>query len=201
MTVSPDGAKRGAWPDVLDAAVSEVVDVVRQGSGADWSAKAGRLDWDCRRTVRHVASDFVGYAGQLTAPRPKGYVPFDVVLEDESDAEGLAEVMRSTGGLLSAAARTASPEVRSWHPYGMAGPTDFCAMGVAEALVHAHDLSEGLKVSWEAPESLAASVMQHLFQVSPTPGASWSALLLATGRIPDGNGAYSEDWRWYNTGT
>jgi hypothetical protein len=28
-----------------------------------------RDDWDCRATVRHLASDFVGYAGQLTAPK------------------------------------------------------------------------------------------------------------------------------------
>jgi hypothetical protein len=189
------------WPDVLDAAVDEVVGVVHAGHDSDWTATAGRLDWDCRATVLHLASDFVGYAGQLTAPRLSGYVPFDVVLEGTSDADELAAVMRATGGLLSSVGRTSSPRVLSWHPYGMAGPADFCAMGTAEALVHAHDLSAGLEVSWEPPDYLAARVLNHLFQSDPTPAASWPTLLQVTGRLPDETGAFVEQWRWQNTGT
>jgi hypothetical protein len=189
------------WPEVLAAAVEEVITVVGAGDGADWSARAGRLDWDCRATVLHLASDFVGYAGQLTAPRPSGYVPFDVVLDGVPEAEGLAEVVRATGGLLCSVARTTSPRVLSWHPYGMAGPADFCAMGVTEALVHAHDLSEGLGVSWDPPAPLAARVLDHLFAeavIQTSPGAT---LLRLTGRVPDDTGALVEQWRWKNTGT
>ena len=201
-TVDPHlGDETLAWPAVLDAAVAELVQVVRAGSSADWSSKAGRLDWDCRETVLHVASDFVGYAGQLTAPRPNGYVPFDVTLDGEPDAAELAEVMRATGGLLSSVGRTTPPEVLSWHPYGMAGRDDFCAMGVVEALVHAHDLSEGLHLEWQPPPWLAERVLRHLFGKSPSLDASWQALLLATGRIPDDDGVYVERWRWRTTGT
>ncbi len=189
------------WPRALDAAVAEVISVVQAGSAANWSAKAGRLDWDCRKTVAHLASDFVGYAGQLTAPRQTGYVPFEVMLDETSDAQELAEVVRATGGLLSSVGRTAPPGVISWHPYGMAGSHDFCAMGVVEALVHTHDLSAGLRVPWEPPDQLPTLVLHHLFKQEPGPAASWPTLLQITGRTPDASGAFITKWRWQNTGT
>jgi len=189
------------WSEVLDAAVSECVDVILGGSDAEWSLKAGRLDWDCRATVLHIASDFVGYAGQMTAPRLAGYVPFDVVLEGDPDAVALAEVVRATGGLLSSVGRTTSLETLSWHPYGMAGPADFCAMGAVEALVHAHDLSEGLGVTWEPPGWLVGRVLGQLFNLDQAGEGHWSDLLLATGRIPDADQVFVTSWRWYNTGS
>jgi hypothetical protein len=196
-----DAAGQTCWPDIVDAAVAECVAVVLAGSDANWAARAGRLEWDCRATVLHLASDFVGYAGQLTAPRLHGYVPFDVVLEGNPGAEELAEVLRATGGLLASVGRTTRAGVLSWHPYGMAGPADFCAMGAVEALVHTYDVSLGLKVPWAAPEELAAPVLQHLFTPPPLQHSSWHALLLATGRIPDDDGHISTSWRWHNTGT
>jgi hypothetical protein len=189
------------WPEIVDACVAECVGVVLAGSDADWTAKAGRLEWDCRGTVQHLASDFVGYAGQLTAPRVRGYVPFDVVLDGDPDAQELAEVVRATGGLLASVGRTTPAGVLSWHPYGMAGPADFCAMGAVEALVHTYDVALGLKVPWAAPEELAAPVLQHLFTPRPRQHSAWHALLMATGRIPDDDGLLSPSWRWHNTGT
>jgi hypothetical protein len=128
-------------------------------------------------------------------------VPFDVVLDEAPGAEELTEVVRATGGLLVSVARTTPAGVVSWHPYGIAGGNDFCAMGVAEALLHAHDLSEGLLVAWEAPESLATPVLRHLFQWEPNPEPSWLTLLRLTGRVPDDTGALVKEWRWTNTGT
>jgi hypothetical protein len=189
------------WSDVLDVAVSECVGVILDGTDADWSSKAGRLDWDCRATVLHLASDFVGYAGQLTAPRQSGYVPFDVVLDGDPNAVGLAEVIRATGGVLSSVGRTTSPETLSWHPYGMAGPADFCAMGTVEALVHTHDLSQGLNVTWEPPGWLVGRVLGHLFDLDQAGAGHWSDLLAATGRIPDANQVFVTSWRWHNSGS
>lgn len=189
------------WPVILDAAVAECVGVVHSADGADWGARAGRLDWDCRATLLHLASDFVGYAGQLTAPRLRGYAPFDVVLEGTPEAAELAEVVKATGGLLASVGRTTPAGVLSWHPFGMAGPADFCAMGVVEALVHTHDLALGLGVSWAAPDELAAPVLQHLFQAPRRQIGAWRDLLVATGRIPDEDGRIVASWRWRNTGT
>jgi hypothetical protein len=50
-----DGAAR-TWPEVVEAAVAECAAVVLAGSDADWSAQAGRLDWDCRDTLLHSFS-------------------------------------------------------------------------------------------------------------------------------------------------
>lgn len=189
------------WPDALDGAVTECVRVILAGAASNWAAPAGRLEWDCRTTVVHLASDFVGYAGQLTAPRTRGYVPFDVILDGEPTAEGLAEVVLATGGLLSSVCRTTDTDVVSWHPFGMAGPVDFCAMGVVEALVHTHDLSEGLDVSWQAPDSLADRVLRHLFPLVARADSAWRTLLVATGRVPDEIGVFATSWRWQNTGS
>ena len=109
--------------------------------------------------------------------------------------------MRATGGLLASVGRTTPAGVLSWHPYGMAGPADFCAMGAVEALVHTYDVALGLKVSSAAPEQLPAPVLQHLFAPPPRRHSSWTALLLAAGRIPDDDGHISTSWRWHNTGT
>jgi hypothetical protein len=191
----------GGWSGVVEASVGECVGVMRAGSGADWSSTAGRLDWDCRETALHLASDFTAYAGQLMAPRQRGYVPFDIIFAGEPGADGMAEVVRATGGLLSAAARATGKGVQSWHPYGMAGPADFCAMGAVEAIVHTHDLARGLNIEWDAPDWIAARVLQHLFRQEAGPGDSWHSLLVATGRVPADDGIYATTWRWYNTGT
>ena len=126
---------------------------------------------------------------------------FEIAFEGTPDADGMAEVIRATGGLLCAAARTTAPGVRSWHPYGMAGPVDFCAMGMVEALVHAHDIAEGLGIAWDAPGWLAARPLEHLFGQAPGEQDAWHALLVATGRVPGVDRTYVTSWRWHNTGT
>jgi uncharacterized protein (TIGR03083 family) len=169
--------------------------------GADWSAPAGDLEWDCRDTVLHIASDFIGYAGQLTAPRTRGYAPFDVIFDDAPDPVGLRDVVRATGGILSAAVRTVPPTTLSWHPYGMAGPADFAAMGIVETLVHTEDLSRGLGFTWAPPAELCARVLDHLFAEVPRGHEPWPTLLWGTGRLALGERPRQQIWRWQNTGS
>jgi hypothetical protein len=74
-------------------------------------------------------------------------------------------------------------------------------MGAVEALVHTHDLSQGLSVTWEPPSWLVGRVLGHLFDVDQTSDGHWSDLLLATGRIPDAQQVFVSSWRWQNTGS
>ncbi len=83
----------------------------RGGPGAvtdrDWTAvRAGRLEWSCRETATHVASDLVAYAGQLAGRAQDAYVPFDIALDEDADNAGILHVITTTGALLAAAVRT-----------------------------------------------------------------------------------------------
>jgi hypothetical protein len=198
MITQPDGA---AWAGALDEAIVSATEAMAAADDADWSAPAGELVWDCRATVLHIASDFVGYATQLTAPRAHGYAAFDLVHEGTPSPAELRALVRATGRLLSSVVRTAAPGTLSWHPYGVAGPRDFAAMGIVELLVHTEDLSRGVGFAWEPAAELSARVLAHLFPYAPRGHQPWPTLLWATGRIALGASPRLKEWRWENTGS
>ena len=189
------------WASALDQGIASAIGAMTKADDGDWSVRAGDLQWDCRATMLHIASDFVGYATQLTAPRVHGYAPFDLVLDGTPEPSGLRDVVRANGGVLSAVVRTVEPTTLSWHPFGMAGPADFAAMGIVEILVHTEDLSRGLGFPWEPPAELCARVLDHLFSNAPRGDEPWHALLGATGRLALGERPRQKSWRWKNTGT
>lgn len=189
------------WADALDQAVTSSISAMSKANDRDWSILAGDLEWDCRATALHIASDLVGYATQLTAPRAHGYAPFDLILEGTPDPSGLRDVVRGTGGVLSAVVRSVDSTTRSWHPYGVAGPIDFAAMGIVEVLVHTEDLSRGLGFVWEPPIELCVRVLDHLFMDAPKGYDPWSTLLWATGRLALGDNPRQSNWRWKNSGS
>ena len=191
----------GAWADAVDVAVRCSAEAIGVPQEPDWAARAGDLDWDCRTTVLHMASDCIGYAGQVVAPRAHGYAPFDLVLDGSPDSAGLGDVVRTTGGILSAVVRSADLAIVSWHPYGVAGPMDFAAMGIVELLVHTEDLSRGLDFPWAPPDWLCARTLEHLFPDAPRHLEPWPTLLWATGRIALGHRPRQPQWRWANTAT
>ena len=54
-------------------------------------------------------------------------------------------------------------------------------MGVAETLLHTHDITLGLGVPWQPPQRLSALVLRRLFPDAPA-GAAPEVLLWMTGR-------------------
>ena len=190
-----------AWAGALAEAIVAATDAMAAADDADWSRPAGDLDWDCRATVQHIASDFVAYATQLTGPRAHGYAAFDLVLDGTPSPSELRALVRATGGLLSSVVRTADPGTLGWHPYGPAGPRDFAAMGIVELLVHTEDLSRGVGFAWQPGAGLSARVLAHLFPYAPRGHEPWPTLLWATGRVALDERPRLEDWRWENTGS
>lgn len=184
--------------DDVDQVIELAVSTLGHALNADWSVPAGGLDWDCRTTVQHIASDLVAYAGQLTAGAQHAYVPFDVVLEDEPEPAGLLSVLLATGGILSAVVRTAPANVQVWHPYGLADRSAVAAMGVVETVVHTDDICRGLSLAWQPPEDLCARVLDRLFPDAPADGGRWATLLWATGRISLPGRPRRATWRWHN---
>ncbi|MFF3007981.1 maleylpyruvate isomerase N-terminal domain-containing protein [Kitasatospora sp. NPDC057940] len=182
-------------------------------SDADWSRPAGTVAWDCWTTVEHLADDLLAYAAQLgpAAPPRERYVPFAterrfpggpnnfVRADRASGPDGLVEVLEASGGLMVAIARAAAPEVRAYHPWGVADPAGFVAMGLVETLVHLHDVAQGLGLPWDPPAGLCRRVLARLFPDVPvTPAdAPWPTLLWATGRTALPGRPLRTDWRWY----
>ncbi|MFJ8905096.1 GNAT family N-acetyltransferase [Streptomyces sp. NPDC102351] len=192
----------------MEEAVAHCVAALGAVAGRDWTTvRAGRLDWSCRDTAVHVAGDLISYAGQLAGRAQDAYVPFDITLDggggdglDPADNGGVLQVIATTGALLAAAVRTTPRAVRAFHPYPFrhANREGFAAMGVAEVLLHTHDMAEGLGVAYEPPAGLCAFVLTRIFpQVRPGP-APWPTLLWATGRGELPGREPVTAWRWSN---
>ncbi len=177
------------------------VALLRTAADRDWTAvRAGRLEWDCQATAFHIAEDLIAYAANLAGRAQDDYVPFEITLDEGTDNEGLLHVIETTGALLTATIRITPREARGFHPYPFrsANRDGFAAMGVAEVLLHTHDIAEGLGLAYEPPSELPEFVLTTIFpRVQPGPD-HWRTLLWATGRgdLP-GRGPVTE-WRWQN---
>ncbi|WP_371670639.1 GNAT family N-acetyltransferase [Streptomyces sp. NBC_00289] len=193
--------------DYVEEAVAGCTAVLRSALDRDWEqVRAGGLEWSCRRTGAHIASDLLAYAGQLAGRAQDAYVPFEITLDgtedglDRADNAGVVQVIETTGALFAATLRTTPREVRAFHPYPFrsAGREGFAAMGVAEVLLHTHDVATGLGLPYEAPAHLAEFVLTGIFpHVQPGPD-HWRTLLWATGRGELPGRARLTEWRWNN---
>lgn len=96
--------------------------------------------------------------------------------------------------LLSGAIEHAEPEAVAWH-WGMSDLAGFAAMGVAETLVHTHDITQGLGVSWSPPESLSQLAVDRLLP-NPPKGRASDVLLWATGRAGLEGQTRVREWVW-----
>ncbi|MEU8842361.1 GNAT family protein [Streptomyces roseus] len=186
-------------PESVNRSVSLTAEALRKVAHLDWSVPAAGLEWSCFDTAVHVASDFTGYATQLTGRSTSGYAPFDISADPGTTPDGLIQVIEATGGLLSAAVAVTDPAVRAWHPYGFAGPDGFAAMGVVETLLHTHDILNGLGVhDWGPDADLCEQVLDRLFpQVPRDVAAPWPTLLWVTGRGALPGLPRRTAWRWY----
>ncbi|MEV6169170.1 GNAT family N-acetyltransferase [Streptomyces sp. NPDC051954] len=192
---------RNTGGDRVQEAVAGCVAVLRTATDRDWEGvKAGGLTWSCRDTAFHIAEDLLAYAGQLAGRAQDRYVPFEIVPEDGVDNAGVLDVIETTGALFKATLHTTSREVRAFHPYPFrsANREGFAAMGIAEVLVHTHDIAEGLGLAYEPSAELCEFVLTTIFpHVRPGP-APWPTLLWATGRGELPGRAPVSQWRWHN---
>ncbi|WP_406719529.1 GNAT family N-acetyltransferase [Streptomyces althioticus] len=185
----------------MEAAVAHSVAALGAVTDRDWAGvRAGRLEWTCRETAVHVAGDLIGYATQLAGREQDAYAPFDIALLDDADNAGTLRVVSAMGVLLAAAVRTTPRSVRAFHPFPFrhAGREGFAAMGIAEVLLHTHDIAEGLGIAYEPPADLCEFVLARIFpHVKPGP-APWPTLLWATGRGELEGREPVTAWRWCN---
>ncbi|GGJ31133.1 acetyltransferase [Streptomyces brasiliensis] len=185
----------------MDEAVASCLATLRTAVDRDWEeVKAGRVEWSCHAAAFHIAEDLIAYAANLAGRAQDAYVPFDFTLDDGTDNTDLLHVIETTGALLAATVRTTPRDVRAFHPYPFrsADREGFAAMGIAEVLLHTHDIAEGLGITYAPSEELTEAVLACIFpHVQPGP-AAWPTLLWATGRGELPGRAPVTEWRWHN---
>lgn len=171
-----------------------MVVVLTPQAEVDWQVPAGSLEWSCWKTAAHVAHDLLAYAGQVAARATAGYLPFDLVVAPAAAPQEVLGVVSSCGRLLGSAVANAGAGPVAWH-WGMSDAAGFAAMGVAEALVHTYDITQGLGVAWLPPEPLCQLVVARLLPDSP-PGRATEVLLWATGRADLKGHPRVGEWVW-----
>ena len=212
--MAPDENWRGGAPVTatdVTLAIRLTVEAFGRAPAGAWGNRAGSLEWDCWETVEHIADSLFAYATQLTPATPEGgYVPIAMTSARPGGAESAIHVAReqgpvsllqaveACGALLVAMVTTVPSSTRAWHPHGTSDPEGFAAMGVAEVLVHGHDVAQGLGVPWEPPAGLCARVLNRLFPGAPADALPWAVLLWATGRADLADRPRLSEWRWYS---
>jgi len=178
----------------VDRAVTEMRRVLGPHTGADWTVRAGTLEWTCWTTAAHVAHDLLAYAGQVAGRPAAAYLPFDLVIRAGAAPGEVLDVVGACGTLLGRAVAAADPADRGWH-WGRCDPAGFAAMGVAETVLHTHDITLGLGLRWDPPARLCAGVLRRLFPDAPA-GDPVAVLLWSTGRGDLAGHDRRTSWTW-----
>lgn len=199
MTGQPGRAPK-VTADDLEAAVSTVFSTLSQATDHDWAATAGPTEWDCWHAAEHIGDGLLSYAAQLAVAPATRYVRFLASADQEASPGEVLEFALAGGAILVATVRTASPQIRAYHPSGMSDPAGFAAMGCVEALLHGHDIASGLRLDFDPPRDVCARVLARLFPAAPadlTDTEPWAALLWATGRAELPGHPQLSTWRWH----
>ncbi|GAA4603279.1 hypothetical protein BJY16_004560 [Actinoplanes octamycinicus] len=165
----------------VESALDDLRRALAPHTAADWTVRAGDLDWTCRDTAAHIAHDLLAYAAQLASGADDGYLPLDLTVRPDAAPAEILRVITAAGTLLSTQLRAAKPDDRAWH-WGPTDPSGFAALGVNEILLHTYDITRGLRTGWLPPATACAAVLARLFPDHPA-GDPVQALLWCTGRI------------------
>ena len=149
-------------PESVEAAAAVVVGALRPGVDADWSVRAGSLEWSVDATIAHMTGAPAKYALYLSS-RSTGYIAVRVgPVADATRAERL-EAIEGCAAALAGVAASAPPDAFGFHVTGMRNAQQFLAMACEELLVHTYDVTCGLGLLYEPPEELSRLVIEHCY--------------------------------------
>ena len=194
----------GGMPEIADvpAAASASVAVLAGYTGLDWQqVPAAGLTWSCWKTTLHMVDCLYFYAMQVVHGDPGTYLCTELALDDSASPPRLLAALGAHAELLHRIARSADPDLRAHHNYGVSDAAGFAAMGVVETLIHTFDVVRGLNPAdpWRPPAELAAPVIARLFPHAPS-GDPTDVLLYCCGRAALGElPRQAEDWQWDGT--
>ena len=184
--------------DVL-ASVTAVAAMLEGPASSDdpsgWDGAAGILEWSCRHTAAHVADCLIWYGANLARRSIEDVEAPEMAVDAAPNV--LVDTIRSGGALLAAAVLASNPDDRGYHPFGIADPSGFAAMGCDEVLVHGADIAAGFGLAFDPPGEVCDRVVRRLYPWAPTDVDPWAALLWANGRAPLGDAPPESRWLWH----
>lgn len=184
-------------PDDLIAAGDLCRETLAPAVNADWAVPAADIGQTCRETIDHVVSCQTFYASHLASRAPTR-LPRLRKHDPDASVEEMLALAPAAAAVLAAAVRGSEPDVRAFHPAGMADPEGFLAMGCDEIIVHTRDIAAGLGIAFAPPADLCARIVARLFPWAPADTDPWPTLLWANGRAPLGDRERLDpDWYWH----
>jgi hypothetical protein len=169
-------------PDSVHAAAAVVVAALRPGAAADWSARAGDLEWSVDQTIAHMTGAAGKYALYL-ASRSARYIAVRVWPETDATRQERLEAIEGCAAALAGVASAAPEDAVGFHVTGMRNARQFLTLACFELLVHGYDVTRGLDLPYEPPEDLSRLVIEHCFPgqaIGERP--AWPLLVWLSGR-------------------
>ena len=185
----------------MPAAATASVSALAGYTDLDWQqVPAAGLQWSCRQTALHMVDCLYFYAMQVIYGHPDDYLCTELALDDSASPPRLLTALSAHAELLHRIARSAGPDLRAHHNYGLSDAAGFAAMGVVETLIHTLDVVRGLNPAdpWRPPAELAAPVIARLFPNAPG-GDPADVLLYCCGRAALGELPRQTQWQWDGT--
>ena len=185
-------------PEHLNEVAETVRTQLRAHAEADWSRRAGTLEWDCRETLEHVVDALEFYCVQLARRLDYEGAAFRISREPDMPIKGVLRIMVSRAAVLAEVAKAAPEDARAFHNWGFADPSGFVAMGCDEMLIHADDIARGLGFEFRPPREVAAAALHRLFPWAPGDADPWCALKWANNRAAlDEREPPGDEWVWW----
>jgi hypothetical protein len=185
----------------LPATATACVAALARYTDLDWQqVPAAGLEWSCWQTALHMVDALYFYAMQIVYGHPDDYLCTELALDDSASPPRLLAALSAHAELLHRVARSAGPDLRAHHNYGVSDAVGFAAMGAVETLIHTLDVVRGLNPAdqWRPPAALAAPGITRLFPHAPS-GDSTDVLLYCCGRAALGDLPRQTEWQWDGT--
>jgi uncharacterized protein (TIGR03083 family) len=169
-------------PDSVRAAAAAVVAAVRPGGDADWSVRAGDLEWSVEETIAHMTGAPGKYALYLSS-RSARYIAMRVWPEADATRPERLQAIEDCAAALAGVAATAPADAVGFHVSGMRTARQFLALACFELLVHAYDVTRGLDLAYAPPEELCRLVIEDCYPGQDIGGRPvWPLLVWLSGR-------------------
>lgn len=171
-------------PDDVVHAAELAAAALTPNEPADWSVRAGDLEWDVEATVVHIIGALTKETLYLASRSTRFIAISPGKFRDATHAELVRSIVPAAQALANTAVAT-PPDALAYHNTGMTDAEGYLAMGCGEVLVHTWDACRGLAVEFSGSDDLAAAILARTFpwvetQPDDTP---WRTLLWAFGRI------------------
>jgi hypothetical protein len=194
MTPEDSVDEPGISPHDFRLLSTYIISILADAADADWSARAGSLEWSCFHTADHVIDCVFSYALFLGSGKEDDYPKFcELRALPGASARDLIDGLRAVTTMLWALTVSVPSDTRAIirrSPQPQTGrPREFAARGALELILHAYDISEGLRLAF-APD---LGAVQRLFNATHDwPGQHpfescnnvWFDLIARSGRPP-----------------